>query len=122
MSRKKERKEDELPAVNEPFLRLSADHMYHQRAREGNLVHYVSFTIRDEYSGCGMAYLRKTRSQDQNRLDLKRFAGHIGKGRPEILVKSDAASEITKAVDDLGWLSEPSLENTTPFMKGGLAR
>ena len=31
-----------------------------------------------------------------------------------MLVKSDAAKELTKAVSDLGWHPEPSLENKWP--------
>ena len=37
-----------------------------------------------------------------------------GAHRPQILVKSDAASEITAAVRQLGWLPEPSLQNRFP--------
>ena len=123
MSRKEERKDEELPAVTTLFERISADHMYHERPREDGMVHYISFTIRDEYNGCGIAHPRKTRSQKCNYRDLKRFVGHVGASRPNIPCKSDAASEITNAVEELGWLSEPSLQNRFPHnTRDGLAR
>merc|ERR1712183_795683 len=75
---------------------------------------YCSFTIRDENSGCGLGFPRRDRSQSSNYDDLKHFAGVKGAHRPQILVKSDAASETTAAVRQLGWLLEPSLQNRFP--------
>ena len=113
-ARTKEREDDMLPAVHGPRERLSADHMISQRETIGTLEHGVSFTIRDEWSGMGVANNRKARSSNTNRLDLKNFAGRLGTSRPSILVKSDAAKEITNAVESLGWFSEPSLQNRWP--------
>ena len=75
---------------------------------------YVSFTIRDEFSGCGLACPRKTRTTESNYKDLKRSVGPKGPSQPHILVKSDAAKEITKAVEELGWFAEPALQNRFP--------
>ena len=47
-------------------------------------------------------------------MNFKFYAGVLGTRRPEILVKSDAAGEITGAVRDLGWHAEPSLANCWP--------
>jgi len=113
-NRKKDKSDDELPAITAPRERLSADHMIAQRAIDGVLEHSVSFTIRDEWSGAGIAGARRQRTMEQNRLDLKNFVGKVSSTRPNIMVKSDAAKEITSAVSDLGWLSEPSLQNRFP--------
>ena len=75
---------------------------------------YVSFTVRDEFSGCGLANPRKTRSKSSNYKDLKCFVGSTGSTLPNIIVKSDAAGEIISAVEELGWFSEPSLQNRFP--------
>ena len=114
MSQKKERKDDELPAISKCFERISADNMMHQQKRVGSLEYYTSFTVRDEYSGVGIADPKKNRTMETNRLTLKNFVGRKGATRPNIMVKSDAASEITRAVEDLGWLAEPSLKNRFP--------
>ena len=103
-----------MPAVTAPLQRISADHMIAQKASHGRLEHGVGFTIRDEFSGAGIACARKTRSLESNRQDLKQFAGRIGSTRPNIICKSDAAKEITGAVSSLGWLIEPSLQNRFP--------
>ena len=88
--------------------------MTHNRSREGKLEHYVNFTIRDEFSGCGLAFPRHERTQASNYTDLKHFVGARGPNRPKILVKSDEAKEITSAVSQLGWLAEPSLAYRFP--------
>ena len=75
----KDRKDDELPAVTAPLQRLSADHTIHYSTRGGATEDYVSFTIRDEYSGCGLAQPRQTRSKESNYIDLKRFMGPRGR-------------------------------------------
>ena len=61
-----------------------------------------------------MAYPSRTKSAEQNYSDLKHFVGVAGKQLPEILVKSDDAKEITNAVKQLGWLTEPALPNRFP--------
>ena len=54
-----------------------------------------------------------SRTSDRVYQNLKFFAG-LKANRPTLLVKSDAAKELTNAVEQLGWLSEPSLENKWP--------
>ena len=46
--------------------------------------------------------------------DILRFFVGARVGNPKIIVRSDAGKEILKAVRDLGWLSEASLENRWP--------
>ena len=93
---------------------LSADHLIIQRSSDGLHENNVSFTIRDTYSGVGYSCPRRSRSSENNAADLKHFVGRGGGTRPKIVVKSDAADEITKAVRDNGWLPEPSLPNRFP--------
>ena len=45
---------------------------------------------------------------------LKFFAGVVGANSPDFVVKSDAAKEITNAVKDLGWHTDPSVANVWP--------
>ena len=112
--RLKEREDDQLPAVKKVFDRISADHMITQKSTEGKIENNVAFTVRDEWSGAGIACPRRTRSLESNRVDLKHFVGVKGPTRPNILVKSDAANEIVGAVKMLGWMPEPSLQNRWP--------
>ena len=117
-ARKTERDDDELPPVKEPRKLLGADHIIISKSAvdsdrvsaSGNI---VAFTIRDQFSGIAVAYPMRTRSKDDNYRHLKTFVGTAGH-RPDVMVRSDAASEITLAVEDLGWFSEPSLENKWP--------
>ena len=74
-NKKKERHDDGLPPVKGPLERLSVDTMFHHRSREGKMSTYCSFTIRDEYSRCGLGFPRRDRSQSSNYDDLKHFAG-----------------------------------------------
>ena len=85
-----------------------------ERSSSGRHANSVAFTIRDVWSGCGIAFARPFRSLESNRADLKHFAGRISSTSPEILVKSDAAEEMTGAVESFGWHPEPSLSNKWP--------
>ena len=86
-----------------------------KRVEQNGVEDYVCFSIRDEFSGCGLMCPRTSRSKDMNYSDLKHFTGPaIQRSRPEIVVKSDAAGEIVGAVRDLGWHPEPSLANKWP--------
>ena len=62
--------------------------MVHTRSKDGGIDDYVSFTIRDEYSGMGAACPSSTKSADQNYKDLKKFVGNYGETAPNILVKA----------------------------------
>ena len=52
-----------------------------------------------------------SRDTDSNILCLQKFAGTRASPRSSCLVKTDCAQELTKAVEHLGWLSEPGIEN-----------
>ena len=47
-------------------------------------------------------------------MNLKFFAGPLDSANPELMLKSDAAKELTGAAAELGWHSIPSLENRWP--------
>ena len=112
MNIKKERTDDELPPLTGKLQRLSADHMYMQRSSDGGETEHVGFGVRDEYSGMGLMTPRNKRSKDSNYRDLKFYTGpYLQRTRRDILVKSDAAQEIEKAVEELGWHPELSLGN-----------
>ena len=70
-------------------------------------------TIRDMFSGMLYGVPLRARTKDNMFKNFKFFSGPFA-SRPHILVKSDAAQEITLAVEDMGWLSEQSLENRWP--------
>ena len=56
VGRTKGRDDDGLPAVDKPCQRLSADHVILQRSavEQNGVEDYVCFSIRDEFSGCGL--------------------------------------------------------------------
>ena len=115
-NRKKARDDDKLPAFTKPFQRLATDHMIHNRRKGDTVDTYDSFTIRDQYSGVGLALPRKTKSTPSNVIDMRHFVGPNAdpKNKPTVMVKSDNAQELTGAVDLLGWLREQSLSNKFP--------
>ncbi len=53
---------------------------------------------------------QKSRNNYENDRHLKFFVGVVGH-QPEDMVRSDAAGEITSAVEELGWHPQPSLAN-----------
>ena len=71
-------------------------------------------TIRDAFSGVGLAIPTLQHTKDVMYTNLKFFGGLVGDRSPGILVKSDAALSLTGAIHDLGWHAEPSLENRWP--------
>ena len=114
INKTKQKEDDGLPQVSKKLEQLSADHMIVEKSSSGKHENSVAFTIRDVWSGCGIAQARPSRSLDHNRVDLKHFVGRVSGSSPEILVKSDAAKEITGAVTQLGWHPEPCLANKWP--------
>ena len=76
---------------------------------------YVSFAVRDAYSGVCICSPQNSRDQGLCYKNLKAFVGPtVAKKTPQLIVKSDAAPEITGAVHDLGWFAETSLANKWP--------
>ena len=84
VNRKKERKDDMLPPIKICFERVSADHMYNQKDQNGPMHSFVSFTIREMWSGVMMAFPRRSKNQDANRNDLRHFFGRRGPKHPII--------------------------------------
>ena len=106
-----EREDDGLESPTAPLSHLSTDTVINSSThRDGNRVSASGctaiHTIRDTFSGCSMAIPQRTHDTNANYVNLKFFGGHKCSD-PHVLVKSDAAKELTKAVSDLGWHPEP---------------
>ena len=93
--------DDGLPCVSRHGEQLSADTIVISRmsgdgatqaARDGST---YAFTVRDSFSGMGMAVTQRHRTLESNYAALKFFQGASGSRKPDIMVKSDAAAEIT---------------------------
>ena len=69
----------------------------------------------DEYSGCYQAFAQTSRSTPNNVACLRKFGGTRAHGQALCSVKSDSATGLTEAVNQLGWLPEPGLPND-PFL------
>ena len=117
-----EAEDDGLTNVSEPLKRLGTDTMIIAKAATDDNISSASHnrcihTIRDEYSGMSYAVPQQTRSADEHFNNLKFFAGVV-KHRPEVLVKSDAAKELTGPIRQLGWHPEWCLEKRWPHNDG----
>ena len=71
------------------------------------------FTVRDAYPGMSMAFPCKQRTAENLLRSFKIFGGPACRD-PTVVVKSDTAKEITSAVRDLVWHSEPRLNTCVP--------
>ena len=117
--RKSGRDSDKLPPVNRPLERLGADSIIVAKTNtdgtriSGNGASTIA-TITDFYTGIGIAVPLANRTTEAFYKHLKHFVGASFNTKPNLVVKSDAAKEITNAVSQLGWHSEPSLENRWP--------
>ena len=112
--------DDQLQAITEPGRCLSADTIIITRAsdpgdpRASVAGETIAFSVRDRFSGMGLVFPQTSRRMNSNYHALKFYQGPSGRYRPDIVVKSDCAAEITGAVTELGWHPEPSLENRFP--------
>ena len=112
--------DDQLLATAGVGQRLSADHIIVVREansddqRAGAEGEIFAFTVRDRYSGMALVFPQRRKTKDESYKVLKFFQGPSGRYRPNIVVKSDCAGEITGVVSDLGWHPEPALENRFP--------
>ena len=112
--------DDGLPPVGGVGQQLSADTIVIARASGDAALHAsadgctYAFTIRDSFSGLAAAVPQRHRTLNNNYAALKHFQGAYSLKKPDIVVKSDAAAEITGAVRDLGWHSEPALPGRWP--------
>ena len=131
--RGKEKGDVGLAAITAKNQQLSADYLIAQRSASDvksklrsqvdGIEDYAVLGIRDAYSGVGICQPRSSRTKDRCYGDFKTFVGpSIQKKSPHVVVKSDAAPEITGAVYDLGWHPEPSLANKWPSTNVGVAR
>ena len=116
--RRTEAEDDQLPAPNAPLQQISADSLIVSKShREDDKIsdagNATVHTIRDLHSGCSLAVPLKEHNQEAMYRNFKFFAGLKAKD-PNILVRSDAAREITNSVRELGWHVEASLENKWP--------
>ena len=97
-NRKKARDDDKLPAFTKPFQRLATDHMIHNRRKGDTVDTYVSFVIRDQYSGVGLAMPRKTKSTQSNVIDMNSSLLHFSnKKLPSLIVLDSTAVGTAKS-------------------------
>ena len=95
---------------------LAADHVtVHRRASDSvaSGKEYTILVIRDVFSGVVDAVAQARKTVDTVAARLRHFVGrrHLN---PEIILKSDAAGEITGAAKELNWLPEPSVPGRWP--------
>ena len=88
---------------------MSKGHDDRRMSSDGAL--YVH-TIRDKYSGLSLAVPQHSKSVEAHVANFRKFCGP--RNSSEILLKSDAASELLGAVEVMGWHSEASLANRWP--------
>ena len=117
-TRQGQREDDQLEPPAEPNEAYSSDSLIVSRSHDDPLRvsaggNSTVHTIRDLYSGMLYGVPLKARTKNAMYQNFKFFAGPFA-NKPHIMVKSDAAQEITLAVADMDWLSEPSLENRWP--------
>ena len=113
------RNDAQLMDLTERHQRLGCDDIIVAKARSDthrvtSLGDTTIFAIVDLYTGVIIAYPCSSRRSDLKYKYLKFFVGPTWKKKPDIVVKSDADRSILRAVADLGWHPEPSLENTWP--------
>ena len=75
---------------------------------------FVVLLVRDIFSKVLQAYPSTTKNSDHVYQSLNRFVGVALAKNPELIVKSDQAPEILKAVHDLGWVPDTSLPARWP--------
>ena len=73
-------------------------------------IHEASFNILDAWTGASRTYRLTKHDSNAIRKCLTHFAGKKA-GTYIIRGHSDNAGEITKACDELGWISEPTAAN-----------
>ena len=117
-ARRTDPSDDQLEAPDAPLQQISSDSLIISKShREDDKLSAAGnatvHTIRDLHSGCSLAVPLREHGQEAMYRNFKFFAGLKAKD-PNILVRSDAAREITNAVRELGWHAEPSLENKWP--------
>ena len=116
-ARGSEPEDDGLNAFDGPLQRLGADTMVitnDDPSKVSQSMNMVIHTIRDQYSGMAVAIPSSSKSYEVFYKAFKHFGGLVGERSPDVLVKSDAAGEIIKAVEELGWHAEPSLAQRWP--------
>ena len=117
-ARRSQPDDDGIPPVKEPLKQLSSDTIIiagskTDKARVSASGCTTIHTIRDSFSGFCMAVPQHSHDKDSNYLNFKYFGG-LAIRDPTVIVRSDAAKDLTLAVSDLGWHPEASLENRWP--------
>mgnify|MGYP001348541255 FL=1 len=106
-SRKKERKDDELPAVIKENQRIAADTVVVAKSAKSSNVAVTSdgsifhFIVRDEFSGMPYCWPQKNKDAETCRLCLKFFVGPGAESSPDVIVKSDCDSSNPLSVRNL---------------------
>ena len=121
-ARKSDKDDDQLAPATGPWQQLGCDFIVVSKTREGgtgkiaNLSvngHSTIFILRDQYTGSSVGFPMKERSSDAVYKACRAFMG-VHFNNTLILVKHDVSREIIKAIEDLGWISEPSMANRWP--------
>ena len=99
--------EDEVPPLHYGHM-MRADHIIQgSDLTKGAGGEQACLIFLGEFSGCIGAFSMSNLDTDSNILALQKFAGTKASPRSSCTVKTDCAQELTKAVEHLGWLSEP---------------
>ena len=117
-ARRSEPSDSGLQPPTKPWQQLSSDDIIIAKSADDSTRisasgHTVVHCILDTYSGCGIGVPCKHKLADVHYKNFRMFAGpHVRD--PTVVVRSDAAKDLTTAIEAIGWLSEPSLENKWP--------
>ena len=95
--------------AREPYDLLFMDLKIIEKGAKGK-IHEASFNILDAWTGASRTYRLTKHDSNAIRKCLTHFAGKKA-GTYIIRGHSDNAGEITKACDELGWISEPTAAN-----------
>ena len=93
---------------------IEADNMFPSEESQGNEGEKTALVVLDRFSGVSLVYPGRDRSEDTVFEELKHFGGHRLNGDPNVVFKSDAATELTKAAARLCWNIAPSVPRSWP--------
>ena len=113
----REEAEEAEKAYEEPsefgFL-IEADHMFPSDESQAYEGEKTALLILDRFTGLGMVYPSRDRSEESCYNAMKHFGGHRLNGNTNVVFKSDAATELTNAASRLCWTLSPSVARTWP--------
>ena len=93
---------------------IEADNMFPSEESQGNDGEKTALVVLDRFSGVSFVYPGRDRSEETVFEALKHFGGHRLNGDPNVVFKSDSATELTKAAARLCWNIAPSVPRSWP--------